>query len=164
MATYVWHLGFDFGAIRESDTTSYLQNGFVLHTAGGSMLAVPMNLQINDTIDFSLFNLTTLSSENDMSDYSIVGGSITFSAAQANQGANSPFSSSHISIASHAATGLIGQSLVFDGNFQKWPLVDTETIINSGKFLMTIALIVQGPSGPQRTFVVDPEMIVGGAT
>jgi hypothetical protein len=162
--TYVWHLGFDINAAQSSDGTSYLQNGFVQHTLGGSIFAAPVDLQVNDTIDFSLFNLTSLSSSNEMNDFSIVGGTITFSAAQTNQVAASPFSVTQIPIEPRAATSITGPSLVFDGEFQKWPLVDSRTIANNGRFLMTVALIVQGPDGPQRTFVVDPEMIVGGAT
>jgi hypothetical protein len=176
--TFVWDLGFDFNEVQKSDTLSYLQNGLVLIQSSdkGNVPATPVNLVQGDFVKFNAFNVTDPST----GDYEIAGGEITFKSASTTQAAASPFNNpdgsfqTKIQIAPQAPTTIKGASIIFGGTqapdaltpdqptFPKWPLVSPQTVANNGRFLMTAALIVKGPSGLPRTFVVDPEMIVGG--
>lgn len=169
--TFVWDLGFDFNAIQASDTQSYLQSGLVRLSDGQLAL---QSLTIGELIRFNVYNVTSGAT---LSDYSISGAEITFTnALKGNESNPCPFDSSaqvvtgggfgRITIGPLGLTTSKGQSTIFGPNLPLWSnLVGVDLPVkNKGKFLMTIALIVQGASGLPRTFVVDPEMIVGGAT
>jgi hypothetical protein len=186
--TYYWDLGFDFNAVQDPPGgPSYLENGFVLGkqmtvTVAGpgvsksSAPATPVDLATGDTIVFNLFNTTTLQSGQQGSDFSINSGTISFSGAEVGQTIQSPFNASGSTTPqatfnmNTSAPLLQGQSVVFDGiqapdaatqpTFPFWTVAGPLTVVNNGRFLMQVVVNITGPNGP-RSFVVDPEMVVG---
>jgi hypothetical protein len=185
MATYFWDLGFDINAVQQGDGTSYLQHGF----NNGNGPAIPVSLNAGDTIQFNAFDVTNTNGQT--SSFSITGGSIQFSNAEVNQLANSyPFNGTTASLGNNtqetvdidptAGTATIpissfGQStqqatsVFFSGpvrvvQFPMWNITSSSSplqIANNGRFLMKVTLTVQETGGSPRSFVVDPEMVVG---
>lgn len=173
MSTYHWDFGFDFNAVQtpnNNDDQLFLQHGFVANQSP-EVPATPVNLNVDDVIGFNVFNVTDSSTGT----YSITGGSIQFQNAVTGQAATSPFSVSMLSIPSQATSSGSDSSVIFSGiqSFQAQPdpLVtfptydgpSSQTVINNGRFLMTVTLTVTGPDTTTKIFVVDPEMVVGGA-
>lgn len=183
--TYFWDFGFDFTAVQDppSTGTSYLENGFVLINGlnNRNVPATPVNLSIGDVIFFNAFNTTNGLQQGDT--YSIISGSIDFSSAETNQGTASPFnipgtSTPQATISMTPTVEPPGSSIIFSGVqvpdaqntnqpvFPCWNVAGPLTVGNNGRFLMNVSMVVQGPPGAQgqinqRTFVVDPEMVVG---
>lgn len=168
--TFVWDLGFDFAAIQGSNTESYLPSGFV--TLSGGKPAAP-RIPRNELIRFNVYNL---SSGATLEGYSISGIDITFTNALKGQEGNPcPFDNltpvvygdgfARIKRDSLGRAQGWGTSSMFGHNLPLWDgiLGVDLPVKKDGKFLMTVALIVQGANVLPRTFVVDPEMIIGGA-
>lgn len=181
MASYYWDLGFDFNAV-QINGFSYLQNGFVLYDPVKSVgsPATPVNLATGDTINFSVFNLTNPRSAGT---YSIAGGSITFQAAITQQASISPFNVSGdpsdtpctwLSFPLKLNPDATEASAIFSGaqvsgqnptTFPRYNYPVGLQVANIGFFLMSVRLQVLGPNSSggfqQRTFIVDPEMVIG---
>ena len=162
MANYSWDLGFDLGAVQQTGQ-SYLETGFVALLTTGHVVTAPVNLQVGDIISFNAFNVSN-SLISGAADWSISDGVITFSNGEIGQTTTSPFEDQSLFISGMSAQGS-GASTVFSGGaetvFPVFPnAAASQTIVNAGKYLMTVTLNVQSGS-EQRTFVVDPEMVVG---
>lgn len=146
--------------------------------------ATPVNISKGDSIGFNVFNVTT---NPPAGDFSIVAtdSAITFSNAVAqfdgnNQLITSPFSNSDGSymttlVLSPVAPVGNGPSVAFspiqvpNALALEQPTVQfpvyfcgIQQVANNGRFLMSVQLTIQAPDNSQRTFYVDPEMIVGG--
>lgn len=183
MAAYFWDLGFDFNAV-QNNGTSYLQNGFVLLNAGiksaaTNVPATPVNLSANDTVSFNVFNVTSQPTGT----FTVNSGNATFQNADSTTSATqSPFSgSTSFSIFPTGTTfplssTLSGPSVIFSGiqanntsaTQSTFPVYSGAqfTVENNGSFLMQATVVVTQTSASgtsQRTFTVDPEMIIGGA-
>lgn len=185
--TYFWDLGFDFNAVQNPPGTCYLQNGFVLIQQGtnnqpNDVPGTPVDLNPGDSINFNAFNVTNPLLTGT---YSIQSGSITFTSAVTNQTAVSPFNNPNgtpmtpIPFTALSGPTGTGPSVICSGiqapeaqapdpaTFPVYAGPTGLTVQNDGRFLMTITLTVQGPTNnaggtTTLTFVVDPEMIVGG--
>jgi len=104
MAHFIWDFGFDFKAAQQLDGTFYLQNGFVLIAADvvpaskpGKFVvnapATPVELLVGDEVSFNVFNVTD---NPPPGEYSILGGSMTFTPAEEVQTNSSPFAGSSV--------------------------------------------------------------------
>jgi hypothetical protein len=167
MAFYTWDLGFDLTEIEDNHFLSVLQNGSQLNGAPTTPLgATPSSsagFNINDTIAFNIFNLTPGAVINDNT--TILRTKLFFKMARVDPTGTTgliPFASQP-----PLQTGLpdtTGPSTIFgNSNFPRWT-GPPQTITTNGHFLFTAAVMVQGPGTNNiRNFVVDPEMIVGGA-
>ncbi len=156
--TYFWDLGFDFNAVQKTNTTSYLQNGLMLN----GLSAFPRDIKEDDIIHFNAFNLTTGASTTDGT--TIIASSFNFINALVTQADTTPFASQAIATTTGAPAGTsVSIPLSPTVPVPFWTLA-TQTMVNPGSFLFTVALIVQRTGGTNnvRMFVVDPEMIVGG--
>ena len=162
-STYAWDLGFDFNAVPypAGSTTRFLANGFVAVQQGGNTTASRARLLVNDSIGFNAFNITD---PLPAGAFYIQSGAITISKADPSQ-PDSPFVDSggnpitSITIPTLAAPGM-GFSTIFPGTLPFYACVTPQQLTQAGRFLVSLMLTVQGPSGGPITFRVDPEMIV----
>jgi|GEM_PF-2822097 len=169
MATYVWDLGFDFTDFQDpnNNNQSPLEMGFVTFAAPpGGAPGNSRNLQVNDIIQFNGFDLTPNASVGDGT--TIQGGTITFIDAHSGQPA-SPFGgSATISFLPNLGQSTaLGPSAILGPTLSVqyprwWPVINPQTVTNEGHFLMTVSISAQqGGQTGIRTFVHDPEMVVG---
>lgn len=180
--TFYWDFGFDFNAVQNPRTqTDFLAIGFVLaQPSNANVPATPVGLSIGDTISFFAYEITS----NPAGRSSITGGTINFTNAVAQFDSNknmitSPFNDGNgnylTTIPISAVYNGYGMSTIFSGiqapqaalqnvNVAKFPSFScgSQTVANLGRFLFTVTLNITGPDGTNKTFYVDPEMIVGG--
>lgn len=152
---FYWDLGFDFAAVQKKNTLSYLQNGLVLNGAS----AFPNKVNTGDTIIFNLFNLTSGATQGDGT--KIHHALLSFTHAVTGQTATTPFASATFQ-SEPGPSSTLAHSVIFGGpikDFPRWTIA-THAVANTGSFLFTAAVVVQAGNAV-RTFVVDPEMIIG---
>lgn len=178
MALFFWDLAFDFNAT-PTNGISPLQIGFV--SIQPTMVNSPMTAPMpNDSLDFNLFNITNPPG----GPYTILDAQITFNSADFGGANPAPFSTPTqvtvgdgstvpanavngtvtIPIGSNAQSGSPGASAYFgpSSSFQRWFLAGPLQLSIAGRFQMGVSVTVQEGT-TTKTFVVDPEMIVGGA-
>jgi hypothetical protein len=149
MASYCWELGVDWNAVEGATGSGYLQNGFVLEGTAPAM-ASPVGLGLGDTVAFRVFDVT--GAEPGVKEVFL---SLTSRAAVAGQLQSRTLRSEQPTV---AGTGM-RPSVTFRGNFPCWESA-AMPIDHTGKFLLTFT--VRATDGVvDRTFVVDPEMVVG---
>jgi len=169
MATYTWDLGFDWNAVSKGGQY-YLQNGFVQFPGSGAPPSpgTPVNLQPGDTVTFFLYNLTPQAATP--ADYNVDSGSITFKAAEEGQTRDSPFDEATIPVPIGLSTNT-SWSTIFSGgtnqSFPQWPLGQYSIVADASLpsyYLMSVSItITYYPDNSVKKFIVDPEMVVGGA-
>lgn len=155
MAAYTWHLGIDWNAIEDpANGRSYMPAGFIQ----GSLVKRP-NVDSTDTITFLIFDLTTGNPQ-------VVTGieSLTIhprAAVLGQQPDIDPLSSLDPAVTSLSSSQ---SSVYFEGGpFPCWQSeeVSVTQAAAAHKFLLTFFVQALGPSSSVRTFVHDPEMVVG---
>lgn len=178
---YFWVFGFDVTAVQRPNTLSFLQFGFsAIDTKFGNLPSLPSLLQPGNTLGFNLFDV----SQGGTSGFQPISAKITFSNAQVDGTGSNPFDPEPIPLsdgstttpqtaqgttviqvdrAALAATATRSDSVIFGPDLARWNILPPVGIANPGQFLLTVAVVFQAPnSTTQRTFVTDPEMIVGG--
>ena len=166
MANYHWDLAFSWNQNERASNNYYLQNNFVNVSTTPPTVGLPIGLQINDTVAFCLFDVTTPNAKS--SPYVLTSSNIQFSAMLGGQSANSPFGSSVTpAFPSNQSSQSSGTSTIFSGGtstvFPAWTGNATYSITTNGWYEMTVSIEMTDPiSGNSMTFVCDPEMIVGG--
>jgi hypothetical protein len=180
---FVWELGFDFNAVVQATTLQgdifFLQNGFMMvdadHGAGG-VPATPVGLDVGDSVQFHAFNVT----KNPEGTFTIYDGRISFRKAVTNQTIGSPFALSQLPFGEPEPASSDQVSVTFGGIQANQPQVPeplptfpmyagpSDVIaVEEGRFLMTVILkvrqTVEDQDSVEKTFRVDPEMIIGGA-
>jgi hypothetical protein len=169
---YMWDIGFDFNTTAtvqiNGKTYFSLTDGFVSFSAPRGIGANEEKTTLIagvDRVGFNLFNRTNPVAGS----YSISNPSISFRPKQASQAALSPLSDSSGAFLQSMALSVTneppGPSAIFGMN-QQFPVwfLGYLPLANSGDYEFTILLDVSGPDGSTKSFAVDPEMIVGGAT
>jgi hypothetical protein len=153
MTEHTWELGIDLNAVENTvNGRSYMPAGFI---PPGGLIKRP-NVDSHDTITFLIFDVTTGNPQ-------VVTGIESFTihprAAVLGQ-------ETHIDPLSRldpVVTSLGSQSSAyFGGSFPCWTSeVSVTEAAASKKFLLTFLVHALGPSSGPRTFVHDPEMVVG---
>lgn len=161
MAEYTYHLGFDWNVSLVNNERP-LNIGRVL-LSNGAAVADNLFHPLTATSDFVSFKGFNQTSGADLSGYSIVGGTLTFQAEESTQAASSPFNVTELHVSSIGpATSLEHSAALLGPEYPIWnPIVPLVQATTSGVFQFVVRLHVQGPNGLVRTFVADPEMIVG---
>ncbi|HKH47343.1 MAG TPA: hypothetical protein VKM72_22025 [Thermoanaerobaculia bacterium] len=164
---YTWELGIDWNAI-STGTTSYLRQGFVKMVNNQPTAMAPLCTEVGDTITFKIFDVSTIHVDGvsyNIRSFTILPKSATVIAPP--QG--DPFNSLQITFDSQTQ---IVESIAFAtpgiSQYPAWVQQPDEhhehpfvTVQTPGRFLVSF-LVQAGPVGfACRTFVVDPEMVVG---
>jgi hypothetical protein len=152
--TYVWELGIDWNAIKDeksTGTTSYLGQGLVRQYPLGLASAMVNN---PETIRFRIFDVTADGPRMaGLNDFSIVSR-----AAVEHQSPQTGLTDLQLTV---DPLGL-QLSTNFGGSFPAWDLGEVTVLDLQGRFLLTFEAKVYGlAGGPPRTFLHDPEMVVG---
>lgn len=150
-----YELGFDWD---QANNPPQLSWGRVMNGAPDDF---NVSLQKGDLVCFDLVNLTDNAT---LADYSIVGGTVTFAAWDTKQSTASPFFLPALQIASFRATAQRTPCPSFKKRalYPSWtPIIPLTPTDNDGDFKFSVSLTIQGPNGVTKTFVVDPEMVVG---
>lgn len=178
---YFWVFGFDIDAVQRPNTLSFLQFGFsAINTINGNVPSLPNLLVKGNNLGFNLFDV----SPRGTSGFQPISAKITFSNAQVDKTNSNPFGPEPIPLtdgstttprtaqgatviqvdrAALAATATRSDSVIFGPNLARWDILPPVPIADDGQFMLTVALVLQAPDGTtRRTFVTDPEMIVGG--
>jgi hypothetical protein len=154
MANYFWDLGVDWNAVQNASSVSYLSNGLVNTTGPGvAQLATPIWLQVGDTVTFMIYDVTSTAA-------GLTNLTFSCSSIMADAGvtATAPFSGS---TGTPTATSSSMYSTYFEGIYPAWG-TGTLTILNNGGYLLTFT-VTATVGATTRTFVDDPEMVVGEA-
>ncbi|HVR98135.1 MAG TPA: hypothetical protein VMW27_16070 [Thermoanaerobaculia bacterium] len=157
MSSYLWDLGIDWNAVEE-ENRSYLPQGFV--EGSGLEMGSPVDLQPDDLIVFRIFDITSTSSPR--SGQAVPSLTIASRAAVAGQPLGHPFDTDRPAV---AGDGSPQTSLTFKGTFPCWEsapvrITAVAEIGRRDKFLLTFTVHASDGTS-QRTFTVDPEMVVG---
>jgi hypothetical protein len=168
MASFVFDIAFDWNATPNAANQLPLYIGFVNVTSASTPAPIgsgpfAYTIAMGDSFFFNGFNIT-----NGGTGYSISSGSLAFLPALLGQMNASPIASASLSNNLSGASTQSGSSSIFTtGTFPMWnPVFASQEIINTGSFLFTVSLTIEGPGGT-KIFVIDPEMIVqatGGGT
>lgn len=158
MANFNYELGFDWNLppFLKWDRLFFPDGKSQNHDQG-------THLTVGDLVCFNVINLTSGAGTKD---YSIASeSSIIFRPRKSDQPASSPFQEKTLVFNfSGEATGIggPGTSGLGDGSYPFWaPVVSLTPIENSGFFEFIAVMTISGPGGWKKTFIVDPEMIVG---
>lgn len=155
---YFWELGIEWNAATGAANASYLPAGFVQpHSPSGPVIKRP-HVYFNDTITFRIFDLTKSQVA------SIESFTINPQAAVALQTSIDPLNTLQPVRTSTPPRTMI-PSTYFGDSFPCWEyqVTVTEAEPSETRFLLNFFVQAQGttdPVGP-RTFVHDPEMVVG---
>jgi hypothetical protein len=160
MSDYIWEMGIDWNAI-ETVGLSYLRQGFV-KVGNPSMLARPF-LQKDDTITFRIFDVTSSNATPSAMVTEIKSFVIITKAAVDGQSDSDPLSSDQPPVMLDLTTA---PSTVFTDVLRSWtsdpqPVLAADSLVPN-RFLLTFQTRALGSDGNSRTFVHDPEMVVGG--
>ncbi len=159
MSNFNFQLGFNWPATPQSGA---LPLKLALQTFDGTTQSGP-NYNFTPQSDYVCFNALNMTSGANIKDYTITGGSITFSPV-GSQPADSPFNLTSLQIGELGqAIGMTQSDPTLNGSGPYWaPVVPLMQVYNPGTYSFTVTLLVQKGSA-QQTFVIDPEMIIESA-
>jgi protein involved in polysaccharide export with SLBB domain len=160
VATWHWSIGFNWNS-----TALSLQTVFV--SDDNNAVATPVNLSTGDTVHFYVFDVTS-SNGASTTDKTISDGTVSFANADTTIQSitTSPFSSTRLDTGpSPSSSATPVSDPAFSPNatltYPRWEILVPRTIVNNGRFEMTISLTVTDGT-TIKAFTQDPEMVVGG--
>jgi hypothetical protein len=170
MASYIWDLGFDFNHLRKPDGNHDLQIGLVKYdsTQNKYLPASPITMGSNDTVKFSLYDLT-MGAEKDKWEKTIIHAALVEFSPAMEGSRGTPFGDEEqVLIPKLDFSGNSGVSAYFGGTYPVYHWDKAFSINPSASqhhCEMTVTVIVTKKKKNEakyetRKFVVDPEMII----
>jgi len=166
MSTYYWDLGIDWDAATDIDGDYLLQTGFVQETPTAAAYGVepPVKLTAGSTVQFMVYDTTDSGSNTASIDTVEVRCKKLDGTGKAS---HSPFDgdSSSIDLSPSGSSGT-PYSTAFEASLPQWKCTPAQTIASDasgGRFVVKITVKATDKDGNQRTWQVDPEMLIGTA-